>query len=101
MKEEVLPPDHRILVVTETRQGVGDEMVERGLCLTWFGCKPEGVEIPEMRSKPGLHQFQHFIRHRIRFEPGRHRARQPLGRTLAILMIEVPLSALGLVPIHQ
>ena len=54
-----------------------------------------------MVAEARLDEGQNLLGHRVRFEPGRHRTGQPLRRPLAVVMVEIPLTALGLVTVHQ
>ena len=99
--EERFARQHRILEVTELRQSLFHEGLERGLGVDAGHGEAEGREVAEMIAEPRLDQRQHFLRHRIGHERRRPRHEQICLRGLAVLRIEVPAAAGGRVAVHQ
>ena len=101
MAQRRIARQHRILLIPEGGQRMGREMLQRRQRIRPRHAPAEGPERPKMRRKPRLDQRQHLLRHRIRRETRRARAEEiGLGR-LAVVMVEIPLPARRLVPLHH
>ena len=101
MVEELLPRQHRILVIAEMRQCGLQEMRECRLGIGAGGGKPEGFERPEMVGKTCLDQINHLAGDRIGGKAQRLRHQKVALRGLAVVMVEIPLAAFRLLAVHQ
>ena len=69
--------------------------------LPLVGGEPEGPQRPEAVAEPRLHEVQHPFHRLVRRELHRPAVVDGIGRGLAVVVVIVPLPALGLVAVHQ
>ena len=96
-----LAQQHRVLKAAEVVQGVGDEPVARGLRARAGDVPAELVQPPDMAGETGADEGDHLLRHCVRFGVGRLRQEQVGLCRGAVLGVEVPAVAGGLVAVHQ
>ena len=99
--QEALAENHSVLMVAEFRQMVADEDVERLQRLRPRDRPAEGFEIAEMAGKAAGDEIENLARDRIGGEARRRLRAEALGRRLAVLGVEVPAPADGLVAVHE
>ena len=101
MIEEAFSFQHCILVVAEEGEGMLDEVLQGRFGLHFGDGEPEGVQIAEVIAEARVDEVQDVLRDRIGFDlVGLRQEEIGLGR-LAVLGIEIPLSAFRLAAIHQ
>ena len=92
---------HGVLIITIKRQASADEMVQRLQRIRPRHRPAEGREIAEMVGEALAHERHDFARDGVRFEALALGRRKAGGQGLAVLLVEIPLAALGLVALHQ
>ena len=99
--QEVLAPQHGILIVAEMRQGLRQETVARLVRLLPRHGEPERLQVTESVGKPFRHQPQHRLRHVVGTGlPWAGHEQIGLGG-FPVLLVEVPLPASRFLAIHQ
>ncbi len=101
MEKEALALHHRILPGAEIGQRRAHEMAERAPCFPGGDRQVECLDRSEMVGEALLDEIKHLARHSIRREAHRVRVDGALAWRLAVLLVEVPDAALGLIPVHQ
>ena len=103
MPQGGLAAHHRVLVGAKPRQTGGDEMLQHLLGLVLGHAPTERLAIPWqlIALSQGLELFDHSLRDRVGFKPQRGWPLKSFLGWLAVVLIEIPLTALGLIPIHQ
>ena len=101
MVQELLPDQHRILISAEIAQAIAQELRKGSFGLGAGGGKPERLKLAEMVRKAGRDQLQHVARGLIGREPqGGGHGLNGCG-WLAVIGIEVPRPASGMIAVHQ
>ena len=101
MIQELLPCQHRVLIIAKLGQRAFQEMRERSLCIGARYAKPEWTQRAEIIAKARLDQIEHILRDRIRHKAQRLRHHQVARGGFAVIMIEIPLPAYRLIAVHQ
>ena len=101
MIEELLPLQHRVLIIPKQRQAVCDPRLQMCPCLLRIGGKPERAHISKMLPEPRLHQRQNSLRFGIWFKVLRTVESHRIRGRFAVVMVIVPLSARRGVALHQ
>ena len=98
-----LPGPHRVLPASEVAQAVGHEVVERFQRLGTRQRPAEAVQAPGVVGVALAHLGQHLLCDLVRREAQRrrHQPRALAAEGLAVVGVEVPLAAGGLVAVHQ
>jgi len=103
MPQGGLAAHHGVLVGAKPRQTGSDEVLQHLLGLVLGYAPTEGLAAPWQLIvlSQGLELFDHSRGDRIGFKPQRGWPLKSFLGWLAVVLIEIPLTALGLIPIHQ
>ncbi len=102
IQPRIVWPD-RVLVATEQRQPLLDENLQGQQRLRACQRPRETVQLPGMGREAVVDQRNHLAGHRVRCERRTRRHRAGPGGTegLAVIGVEIPLTADGFVALHQ
>ena len=92
---------HRILIIAKLGQATLDPMRQMLARLPCVGGKPERAQIAEIVAKTAGDQIKHLLDGVIWSKLHRPRVIHAVRGRFAVVMVVIPLAALGLVAIHQ
>ena len=94
---------HRVFPQPKVWKDVVDKVLQKGFRLLPRHRQLEMIETSRMIRKTSFHQFDHFLCCRIgpKYFGLRQFTRSGLAETFTVVMIEIPLTAFGLIAVHQ
>ena len=101
MKHERRIALHRVLIIAELRQALGNEISYRLFRISGRDGKPKGGQIAKMIGKPCVNQRQNIGCDLVGLKPCRCWCLQAATRRFAVIMVKIPLTARRCLIVHQ